>query len=131
MYILYIYIELNRIEYGLFLLKGEYQRLSCKLYSKRGYPPICYIYIYIYIYIYNITNNYIFPSELVNSTTFYLYPISITEFVNVVNNFTMKNSKDLFEIDINLIQIIINEIKYILQHLFNISISQGTYLNIL
>ena len=43
----------------------------------------------------------------------------------------MKTSKDLFEIDINLIKNTIDEIKYILQHLFNISISQGTFPNIL
>ena len=43
----------------------------------------------------------------------------------------MKTSKDLFEIDINLIKNTINEIKYILQHHFNISISQGTFQNIL
>ena len=28
------------------------------------------------------TNKYIFPSELVNSNTFYLFPISISEIVN-------------------------------------------------
>ena len=43
----------------------------------------------------------------------------------------MKTSKDLFEIDINLIKNTIDEIKYILQNLFNISISQGTFPNIL
>ena len=69
------------------------------------------------------TNKYIFPSELINSNTFYLYPISISEIVNVVKNCAMKTSKDLFEIDIHLIKNTIDEIKYILQHLFNISIS--------
>ena len=43
----------------------------------------------------------------------------------------MKTSKDLYEIDINLIKNTIDEIKYILQHLFNISISQGIFPNIL
>ena len=28
------------MQYIQFLLKGEYQRLSCNLYSQRGYPPI-------------------------------------------------------------------------------------------
>ena len=43
----------------------------------------------------------------------------------------MKISKYLFEIDINLIKNTIDEIKYILQNLFNISISQGTFPDIL
>ena len=43
----------------------------------------------------------------------------------------MITSKDLFENYINLIKNTIDEIKYILQHLFNISISQGTFPNIL
>ena len=43
----------------------------------------------------------------------------------------MKTSKDLYEIDINLIKNTIDKIKYILQHLFNISISQGIFPNIL
>ena len=77
------------------------------------------------------TNKYTFPSELVNNNNFYFYPISITEIVKVVENCTMKTSKDLYEIDINLIKNIIDEIKYILQHLFNISISQGIFPNIL
>ena len=77
------------------------------------------------------TNKYTFPSELVNNNNFYFYPISITEIVKVVENCTMKTSKDLYEIDINLIKNTIDEIKYILQHLFNISISQGIFPNIL
>ena len=28
------------MQYIQFLLKGEYHRLSCNLYSQRGYPPI-------------------------------------------------------------------------------------------
>ena len=75
------------------------------------------------------TNKYTFPSELVNNNNFYVYPISITEIVKVVENCTMKTSKDLYEIDINLIKNTIDEIKYILQHLFNISISQGIFPN--
>ena len=63
------------------------------------------------------TNKYICPSELINSNTFYLYPISISEICNVLKNCAMKTSKDLFEIDINLINNTIDEIKYILQHL--------------
>ena len=43
----------------------------------------------------------------------------------------MKTSKVLFEIDINLIKNTIDEIKYILQRLFYIWISQGTFPNIL
>ena len=38
---------------------------------------------------------------------------------------------DLFEIDIDLMKNTIDEIRYILQHLFNISISLGTFPNIL
>ena len=37
------------------------------------------------------TNKYIFPSELVNSNTFYLYPISISEIVNVVKKLRYEN----------------------------------------
>ena len=48
------------------------------------------------------TNKYIFPSELINSNTFYLYPISTSEII--VKNCVMKTSKDLFKIDINLIK---------------------------
>ena len=77
------------------------------------------------------TNKYTFLSELVNNNNFYFYPITITEIVKVVENCTMKTSKDLYEIDINLIKNTIDEIKYVLQHLFNISISQGIFPNIL
>ena len=35
------------------------------------------------------TNKYIFPSELINSNTFYLYPISISEIVNVVKKIAL------------------------------------------
>ena len=77
------------------------------------------------------TNKYIFPSELINSNNFYHYSISIPEIVNIVNNCAMKTSTELFEIVINLIKNTIDEIKYILQYLFNISISQGTFPNIL
>ena len=46
----------------------------------------------------NKTNKYIFPSELIYSNTFYLYPISISEIVNVVKNCAMKTSIEVYRL---------------------------------
>ena len=89
-------------------------------YLKRKLSRDIYIYIYIVIYIYIYNKNSLFFTQ-----------ISIYEILNEVRNSKSKSSTDVTDFSMFIIKEIILEISPLLKHVFNRSLAEGIFPNVL
>ena len=76
----------------------------------------------------NITNDNDFRSFLNSSeNSFYLLPITNKEIINTTLNMKSKSSKDINNLDMKLIKILINSIAKPLEYLFNVYLTNAEF----